>query len=152
MLHTAMCLIPFRHNSNYFLLANYIYRDTSLVSRQYTKVIPLTQVNVFKRFRVRRFVFENNLLGQLVSSNTPIHIPLFASSSRLAYENSVLKKKLNVSTGIDCRYNMPFYTDNYSPLVYAFVTQYDRKIENVPRLGYFFNFKVKTFRGSLMCR
>ncbi len=134
---------------NYFLLANYIYRDTSLLSKQYARVIPLTQVNVFKRFRVRRFVFENNLLGQFVSSNAPIHIPLFASSSRLAYENSVLKKKLNISTGIDCRYNMPFYTDHYSPLVYGFVTQYDRKIENVPRLGYFFNFKVKTFRGSL---
>ena len=134
---------------NYYLLANYIYRDTSLLSKQYAKVIPLTHVMVFKKFRVRRFVFENNLLGQFVSSNAPIHLPLFASSSRLAYESRVLKKKLNISTGIDCRYNMPFYTDNYSPLVYGFVTQYDRKISNVPRLGYFFNFKVKTFRGSL---
>jgi hypothetical protein len=134
---------------NYYLLANYIYRDTSLLSKQYAKVIPLTQVMVFKKFRVRRFVFENNLLGQFVSSNAPIHLPLFASSSRLAYESRVLKKKLNISTGIDCRYNMPFYTDNYSPLVYGFVTQYNRKISNVPRLGYFFNFKVKTFRGSL---
>jgi len=56
---------------------------------------------------------------------------------------------LNLSTGIDIRYNMPFYTDAYSPLMYGFVTQYNHLIENVPRVGYFFNFKVKTFRGSL---
>ncbi len=134
---------------NYYLIANYIYRDTMLKGQQYNGVIPLTQLNVFKQFKIRRFVFENNLLGQWVSSNMPLHLPLFASSSRFAYESLVLKKKLNISTGIDFRYNMPFYTDAYSPLIYGFVTQYDHKIENVPRLGYFFNFKVKTFRASI---
>ena len=134
---------------NYYLLANYIYRDTMLKGQQYNGVIPLTQLNVFKQFKIRRFVVEHNLLGQWLSSNVPLHLPLFASSSRFAYESLVLKKKLNLSTGIDVRYNMPFYTDAYSPLMYGFVTQYNHLIENVPRVGCFFNFKVKTFRGSL---
>jgi len=138
-----------RAQLNYFLMANYIYWDTSLQSQQYDKVIPLTQVEIVKRLKYRRFAFDNTILLQFVSNNSPIHLPLFASSSRLAYENLILKKKLNMSTGFDIRFNSPYYTDQYAPVLYGFVSQYTRKISNFPRCSYFFNFKVKTFRASI---
>ena len=134
---------------NYFLMANYIYRDTSLQVQQANHVIPLYQAHLYKAFKLGSVVFSNHLLLQWLDSHEPIHVPLFSCISRLAYEKRILSNKLDVAAGVECRYNTPYYADQYSPLLYNFVTQYNNKISNVPRTTCFFNFKVKTFRGSL---
>lgn len=134
---------------NYYMLANFIYRDTTLFARQAASIIPINQLNISNRLRFKRFVFDNQILLQILSSKAPLHLPLFASRSRWAYENIILKKKLIVASGVDFKYNTPFYTDQYAPLMYSFVTQSTRKIENIPQVSYFFNFRVKSFRASI---
>ena len=60
-------------------------------------IIPINQLNISNRLRFKRFVFDNQILLQVLSSKAPLHLPLFASRSRWAYENIILKKKLIIA-------------------------------------------------------
>lgn len=133
---------------NYYVVGNYIYRDTSLTAKQYSKVVPIMQGLITKRFMWKKLVFDNDILLQFVSNNSPIHLPNFASRQRIAHESKLIKNKLQTAIGLDLRYNTPFYNDNYSPLYFSFVTNYTNKISNYPQAAFFFNFKVKRFRAS----
>ena len=133
---------------NYYVVGNYIYRDTSLTAKQYAKVVPIMQGLLSKRFMWKKLVFDNDILLQFASNNSPIHLPNFASRHRIAHERKLIKSKLQTAIGLDIRYNTPYYNDNYSPLYFSFVTNYSTKISNYPQAAFFFNFKVKRFRAS----
>jgi hypothetical protein len=133
---------------NYYVVGNYIYRDTSLTAKQYAKVVPIMQGLLSKRFMWNKLVFDNDILLQFASNNSPIHLPIFASRHRIAHESKLIKNKLQTAIGLDIRYNTPYYNDNYSPLYFSFVTNYSTKISNYPQAAFFFNFKVKRFRAS----
>jgi hypothetical protein len=132
-----------------YLMRNYFYRDTNLSPKQFTNAIPLLQAHLDKQFRIRSFVFDQSYLYQQVSNKSPIHLPQFSLRFRIAYENYIFKKKLQIATGIDVRYNTPFYIDQYNPIFNAFVPQYGQRFANVPQTSYFFNFKVKRYRASI---
>ncbi len=134
---------------NYHLVGNYIYRDTNLLILQYNQVIPITQLQLHKLFNYKQFRLETDILFQVASNKSPIHLPKFATLNRLYYENAIFKTKLRLCTGFEMKYNTAFAADNYSPLLYGFVSQYTRNITNIPRVSYFFNCKVKSFRGAL---
>jgi hypothetical protein len=68
---------------------------------------------------------------------------------RKAYQNFILKKKLQIATGLETRYNTGYQTDVYNPLIFGFASQQSYKIGNIPQFNYFFNFKVKRFRSSI---
>ena len=133
---------------NYYVVGNYIYRDTSLIAKQYSKVVPILQGLLSKRFVWNKLVFDNDFLLQYASNNSPIHLPNFASRHRIAYESKLIKNKLQTAIGFDFRYNTPYYADHYSPLYFSFVTNYSNRISNYPQAAFFFNFKVKRFRAS----
>lgn len=145
-------LTPKYHSTitfNYHLVGNYIYRDTNLLILQYNQVIPITQLQLHKLFNYKQFRLETDILFQVASNKSPIHLPKFATLNRLYYENAIFKTKLRLCTGFEMKYNTAFAADNYSPLLYGFVSQYTRNITNIPRVSYFFNCKVKSFRGAL---
>ncbi len=145
-------LWPSQHTTiecRYLMLGNYLYRDTSLQNKQYQKIIPVIQALINKGFHWRKWILDNQIVFQLSSNQSPIHLPLFASRQRLAYENRLFKQKLQVSSGFEFRWNSPYYADNYSPIWNSFVTQYQRRIANYPQVAAFFNFKVKRFRASV---
>lgn len=133
---------------NYYVIGNYIYRDTALMAKQYATVMPILQGLLSKRFVWNKLVFDNDFLLQTASNNSPIQLPNFASRHRIAYESNLIKKKLQTAIGFDFRYNTPFFADYYSPLYFSFVTNYTNKISNYPQAAFFFNFKVKRFRAS----
>ena len=133
---------------NYYVIGNYIYRDTSLMAKQDANVIPVLQGLLSKRFVWNKLVFDNDFLLQYASNNSPIQLPNFASRHRVAYESKLIKNKLQTAVGFDFRYHSPFFTDHYSPLYFSFVTNYTNKISNYPQAAFFFNFKVKRFRAS----
>jgi hypothetical protein len=133
---------------NYYVIGNYIYRDTSLMAKQDANVIPVLQGLLSKRFVWNKLVFDNDFLLQYASNNSPIQLPNFASRHRVAYESKLLKNKLQTAVGFDFRYHSPFFADHYSPLYFSFVTNYTNKISNYPQAAFFFNFKVKRFRAS----
>ncbi|MBK7763879.1 MAG: hypothetical protein IPI46_11030 [Bacteroidetes bacterium] len=134
---------------NYHLIGNFIYRDTSLMVKQYQPIMPITQIHLQKLFNFKRFYFQTDILYQIASKASPIHIPKLATMNRFYYENAIFKTKLRLSTGFDTRYHTAFAIDEYSPLLYGFVSQYTRNIANIPRVSYFFNCKVKSFRGAI---
>lgn len=134
---------------HYFLLGNYIYRDTNLSALQYKKVFPLTQLQIHKIFLYRTLVFDNDLLLQITPAQGPIQLPLYASRHRLAYEDKIFKRKLLIAVGLEGRYNTGWYANAYTPVYFTFVNQYQYKISNIPELAFFFNFNVKRFRASL---
>ncbi len=47
------------------------------------------------------------------------------------------------------RYNSSYFANDYAPIFFGFVTQYENKINNIPEFTYFFNFNVKRFRASV---
>ncbi len=134
---------------HYYLTGNYIYRDTSLVALQYNKVLPITQLQVNKVFQYKTIILDNQMLFQLTGSNSPVQLPIWASRHRLAYENKIFKRKLLIATGLELRYNTPYYANDYAPLYFGFVTQYQNKVLNIPEYTFFFNFNVKRFRASV---
>lgn len=135
---------------HYFLIGNYIYRYFDYI-KQHNQVIPIAQIELSKTFRYRKFILNNQFLIQQVqlSVPSPIHLPNYASRHRLAYEDKILKHKLIISTGLDMRVNLPYYADYYLANYAYFTPQYSMQISNIPRLTYFFNFRIKTFKASL---
>lgn len=134
---------------NYYLLGNYLYRDSSLNALQYATVLPITQLELNKTFQYKTIVLDNQILLQISKSAGPIQLPLWSSVHRIAFQNRILKRKLLIATGIEMRYNTPYFANDYAPMYFSFVTQYQNKIRNIPEMTYFFNFKVKRFRAAV---
>lgn len=134
---------------NYYLLGNYLYRDSSLKTLQYGPVLPITQLELNKTFQYKTIVLDNQILLQISKAAAPIQLPLWSSVHRIAYQNKILKRKLLMATGVELRYNTPYFANNYAPMYFSFVTQYQNKIRNIPEVSYFFNFKVKRFRAAV---
>ena len=136
-------------NLHYFLIGNYLYRDSNFHAVQYDKVFPLIQLQAQNEFRVSRFALQNILLFQQVSNTTPVHVPAIAARHILSYNTFIFKKKLQISTGLEVHWNTRYNADNYSPIYFGFGNQYSRLISNFPQCSYFFNFKVKRYRASI---
>ncbi|MEO5908109.1 MAG: putative porin, partial [Ginsengibacter sp.] len=58
-------------------------------------------------------------------------------------------KNLNLSTGIDVKYNTPYKADNYSPVMGKFFPQDSVTINNLPKISAFFNFRIKSFTAFI---
>ncbi len=134
---------------SYYLLGNYLYRDTTLTALQYSGVLPLIQLQLNKNFQYKTILLDNQIVLQIAKKEGPVQLPLWGSVHRLAYQNRILKRKLLIATGLEMRYHTPYYANDYAPMFFSFVTQYENKISNIPEFSYFFNFKVKRFRASV---
>jgi hypothetical protein len=135
---------------SYFTIANYIYYDTSsLQAQQYEKLLPLLQLQLSKEFHVSHFYLSNEVAVQTLPDNPALHLPTIAGIHSLSYRNYILKKKLQVATGLEMRYNTSFLVDNYNPYLFNFTSQNTRQIANAPQFNYFFNFKVKRYRATI---
>ena len=127
----------------------FIYRDTTLQAKQYQQALPVWGSSFRKIFHWRNWVNENDAILQWSPQSSPIHLPLWASRHRLAYESKILKQKLKVATGLELRFHTPYFADAYSTVVFSFVSQYSQQISNWPQWTAFFNFKVKRFRATI---
>jgi hypothetical protein len=135
---------------NYYTIGNFIYfENESLKAQQYSKIIPLFQVQLNKEIAINHFHLYNHIALQGLPPNPAIHVPIWTSRHTLSYENYIFKKKLQVATGIEARYNTGFYTDQYNPYLFGFAAQQNYTILNTPQLSCFFNFKVKRYRATI---
>lgn len=134
---------------HYYLVGNYLYRDTNLVALQHKSVMPIIQLQLNKNFQYKTVVLDNQCAVQWMSKESPIQLPVWVSRHRLAYNNKIFKRKLLISTGLEMRYNSSYFANDYAPIFFGFVTQYENKINNIPEFTYFFNFNVKRFRASV---
>ena len=131
--------------SNYAFFKNYYQVD------QYTSLINITQVQAYKKFRLKlmrnKLFLYSDFIVQQTTANSPVRVPLFYTRQRLAFEG-VFYKNLNLSTGFDVNYNTSYKANNYSPVMGQFFPQ-DSTIRNLPNVSYYFNFRIKSFTGLL---
>jgi len=142
--------LKFRASVHSLLFNNLIYSSGLYPNYQnWDKAISIQQIQLEKGFEKKKWYFRNKVLVQLSPSETPINIPLVATYHRIGYDDYLFKSKLQVSVGMDIYFNSPYFNDVYQPIFQSFNPQQKERLQMVPRLNPFFNFKVKRFRASL---
>ncbi len=133
-------------------ITNYAYFKNYYQTEQFSALINISQFSAFKKFKLkllkRKLNLYSDVIVQQTAGNSPVTVPLFYTRQRLAFEG-VFFKNLNLSTGLDINYNTPFKANNYSPVMGQFFPQDTLVIRNLPNVGYFFNFRIKSFTGLL---
>ena len=128
-------------------IANYTYFTNYYKTDQFNGLVNLTQfVASTKNKVVGHLNLYSDFTVQQTAGNNPVRVPLFFTRQRLAFEG-VFFKNLNLSTGIDVKYNTPYKANNYSPVMGHFFPQDSATISNAPELSAYFNFRIKSFTG-----
>ena len=133
-------------------ITNYSYFKNYYKTEQYSALINISQFIGSKTFHLnllkRHLNLYSDVIVQQTAANSPIKFPLFYTRQRLAFEG-VFYKNLNLSTGLDINYNTPYKSNNYSPVMGQFFPQDTVMIRNLPDVGYFFNFRIKSFTALI---
>ncbi len=128
-------------------IANYTYFKDYAQTDQFNGLVNITQfVASTKNKVVGHLNLYSDFTIQQTAGNNPVKVPLFFTRQRLAFEG-VFFKNLNLSTGIDVKYNTPYKANNYSPVTGQFFPQDTTTISNLPELSAYFNFRIKSFTG-----
>lgn len=134
--------------ANYFI-TNYNYFKDYYQTAQYGNVINILQVSAAKKFKLnRRWNLYSEVTLQQTDAAAPIRLPLLFTRNRLAFEG-IFYKNLNLSTGLEFRYNTPFKAYGYSPVTGKFFPQDSLSISNLPDVTAFLHFRIKSFTAYL---
>lgn len=130
-------------------ITNYAYFKNFYQTDQFNGLINLTQITASTKTKiVGHLGLYSDFIIQQTTGNNPIHVPLFYTSQRLAFEGNFFKN-LNLSTGLLVMYNTPYKADNYSPVMGKFFPQDSISISNLPTVDAFFNFRIKSFTAFI---
>ena len=130
-------------------ITNYSYFKNFYQTAQFSGLVNITQFTASTKNKIIGHVsLYSDFIVQQTAGNNPIHVPLFYTRQRIAFEGNYFKN-LNLSTGIDVLYNTPYKADNYSPVMGKFFPQDSVTINNRPQLNLFFNFRIKSFTGFI---
>jgi Putative porin len=125
---------------------NYVYWDSSMQAKQNKGVISMLQLEAVKIFTYKHWMWHQSILLQQFTANAPWNAPPLALHTTFSYTNKIFKKSTLASLGIDAYYNTSFQTPNYAPIIGQYVFANDYTQNNMPRIGAFFNSKIKRFR------
>jgi len=130
-------------------IANYTYFKDFYHTDQFNGLVNITQFTASTKNKIIGHLnLYSDFIVQQTAGTNPIHVPLFYTHQRLAFEGNFFKN-LNLSTGIDVKYNTPYKANNYSPVMGKFFPQDSITISNLPQLDLFFNFRIKSFTGFI---
>ncbi len=130
-------------------IANYTFFKNYYQTDQFNGLVNITQVTASTKNKITRHLgLYSDFVVQQTTGNNPIRVPLFYTRQRLAFEGMFFKN-LNLSTGIEAKYNTPYKANNYSPVMGQFFPQDTTLITNLPELNVFFDFRIKSFIGIL---
>lgn len=132
------------------LLANYIYFNSNLEVTQQSEAFSVLQAFGSKEFKFGLFSLDNEVVWQQATVNAPVNIPAFLFRHKLGIQTQMFKSALLVATGLELRYNTPYFADGYTPYFNQFYYQNDIKITNYPEVLVYANFKIKHFRAFVM--
>lgn len=127
--------------TNYTYLKNYYQTD------QFSGLVNITQFTADTKNKiVGHLNLYSNFIIQQTTGDNPIRVPLFFTRQRLSFEGNFFKN-LFLSTGLDVIYTSPYKANNYSPVMGKFFPQDSITISNLPQVGAYFDFRIKTFTG-----
>jgi hypothetical protein len=136
--------LQYNLQANYFLFNKYTYFKSFSESEQFTGLFNMLQIVFHKRVNIRRFIWDADFAFQQLAGNAPINMPTIWTRHRFAY-NGQLYKNLNLFTGIEAKYNTPFYSDDYSPVLGQYFYQNQEQFSNSPEIAAFVHFRIKSF-------
>ncbi len=126
-------------------ISNYTYFKNFYQTDQFNGLVNLTQITASSKNKIAGHLnLYSDFIIQQTTGNNPVHVPLLYTRQRLAFEGNYFKN-LNLSTGIEVKYNTPYKADNYSPVMGKFFPQDTVVINNLPQVNLFFNFRIKSF-------
>ena len=129
----------------YHLVNNAIYFNELGNPVQSGTPVSILQLILEKNFTVGRFHLDNVLLFQ-TSTESFIRLPEIYGKHSLYYYGKWFGV-LNVRTGFDVRYNTPYDSYNYLPIIGQFVLQEGQTTEWYPVIDGFFSMRVNSFRA-----
>ena len=135
--------LKYNLSANYYLYTNYTYFKSFTESAQNSGVFNLLQLVAYKRFDVRSFTFDGDVAFQQLAGTAPLQLPTVWARLRVAY-TAKLFKNLNLYTGLEGKYNTPYYADDYSPVLGQFFYQNMQQITNKPDVAAFIHFRIKS--------
>jgi hypothetical protein len=132
---------------DYYIVSNYLYLNSYRSLQQESALFNVLRVSGLKTFRLnRRWRLYSELYLQQKAGSAEVNIPLLYTRNRLAFEGRFFRN-LNISTGLEMRYNTPYKADNYSPVLGQFFYQDTVTISNRPELHAFLHMRVRTFKA-----
>lgn len=136
-------------SGEYYLFTNYTYFKDLYTATQASGIYNVLHVAAEKTVRVSKhfnWYLEGNL--QKTAGNPPLYLPLVLARSRFAFEGNFFKN-LFLSTGFEVRYYTPYKAPGYNPLNGQFIYQDTTTINPRPDVNFFFNFRIKSFKGFI---
>jgi hypothetical protein len=134
---------------NYYIATNYTYFRNSFEAAQESTLFNLIQLRGEKKITLsRNFNWYSELVVQQASANPPVNLPLALTRNRVALEG-VFFTNLNLSTGLEMRYYLPYRGDNFNPINGQFFFQDSTRLANRPDINLFLHFRIKSFKGFI---
>lgn len=132
---------------DYYIVSNYLYLNGYRSLQQENGLFNVLRISGMKTFRIgRRWNLHSELYLQQKAGGAEVNIPLLYTRNRLAFEGRLFRN-LNLSTGLEVRYNTPYKADNYSPVLGQFFYQDTTTISNRPEVHAFLHMRVRTFKA-----
>jgi len=133
----------------YKLIQNFQYFGSGFQPLVYDKALSYLRGTVSNQIKLSTYWnWYNELSLQLVDPNAPLHLPVFFTRQRLAFEGNFFKN-LFLSTGLELIYHSTYQPDGYMPLTGQFYLQDQFTTNNRPTANAFLNFRIKRFKGFI---
>lgn len=141
--------IQLRLAGHYFLLTNYTYITDYYQIRQFSPLFNVLRIELQKTVTLaKHFNWHAEVYFQQAIGSAPINLPLVFTRNRLAYEGSLGFKNLDLATGVEIRYHLPYKADGYSPALGQFFYQDTTRIDNpLPDIAAYAHFRIRSFKA-----
>ncbi len=139
----------FRVSTDFTLLNNFIYFDTTANPLQYDDVFPVINFSIEKDFRIWRFYFRNIVKYQVSGNKEILPLPDLSIYHSTSFEQTLIREILNMQIGFDIYYTTSYRGYAYQPATSRFYLHNGRMLGNYPFLDVFINFKHKRTRVFL---
>ena len=135
--------------AEYFVLSNYLYFDSFFTAKQEAALLNVLHIGVEKKMHLAKNInWYTSLHLQQTTANAPINMPTVLMNNRFVFEGTFYKN-LFLATGVEVRYISNYKPNGYSPLIGQFFYQNNYTLANKPDINFFFNFRIKSFKGFL---
>lgn len=138
-----------RVTGQYYLMSNMTYFNGYYQAKQESSLFNVLQVSVHKVFRLgKRWNWYSDIYVQQQTGNVELNMPVVFTRQRIALEG-LFFNNLNLSTGLEFRYNTPYKPDAYSPVLGRFFYQDNIRISNLPDIHAFMHFRIRSMKVYL---
>lgn len=134
---------------DYYIVSNYLYLNGYSSLQQENALFNVLRASGFKTFHLgTKWRLYSELYLQQKAGGAEINFPLLFTRNRLSFEGRFFRN-LNLSTGLEVRYNTPYKADNYSPVLGQFFYQDSLTISNRPQVDAYLHMRVRTFKAFI---